>query len=134
MTSEQLKEIEREGFLIGSHSMNHPLFSQLKKEEQIDEFENSMQYIKEKFNPQVLTFAFPFTDFDVKKSFFEYLDKSSNVDFSFGTAGIKNDIQAKHIQRIPMEVNGMKSAQQILRTEYAYFMFKSFFGKNTILR
>lgn len=134
MTLNQLKELNENGFLIGSHSMNHPLFSELDYTQQIEQVEQSIVYIKREFTPKISTFAFPFTDFDVQANFFKYLNDSEEIDITFGTAGIKNDSSPKHIQRIPMESFEGDSAERIIRTEYAYYWLKSFFGKNTIRR
>lgn len=133
MTMEQLKQMESDGFVIGSHSMDHPLFELLPEPEQKLQVEQSMQFIQENFNPEISTFAFPFTDDGVSSSLFDYLDQHKTIDVTFGTAGIKKDSRAKHIQRIPMEVNGL-SAARVLRQEYAWFMVKSLFGRNKICR
>lgn len=133
MTMEQLKQLEADGFVIGSHSMNHTHFENLSEQEQRLQVDQSMQFVHENFNPEISTFAFPFTDDGVSSSIFDYLEKSENIDATFGTAGIKKDIRTKHIQRIPMEVNGLNAAQ-ISRQEYAWFMFKSVFGRNKISR
>ena len=133
MTLDQLKQMESDGFIIGSHSMNHPLFANLSEKEQISQVDQSMRFIRENFNPEILTFAFPFTDDGVSSSLFDYIEQNENIDISFGTAGIKRDSRTKHIQRIPMEADGLDAAG-ILWQEYAWFMLKSAFGKNKINR
>jgi peptidoglycan/xylan/chitin deacetylase (PgdA/CDA1 family) len=134
MTLDQIKKLDDEGFIIGSHSIDHPLFSELDEKIQKEQFEKSMKFVTSHFNPAILAFAFPFTDYGVNASFFEYLNRSEKVEITFGTAGIKLDSSPKHIQRIPMEVGNRKGASRIVGSEYAYYWLKSFFGRNTIRR
>lgn len=133
MTMTQLKQMEADGLIIGSHSKNHPLFANLSEKEQRLQVDQSIQFIHKNFNPVISTFAFPFTDDGVSSILFDYLEKSETVDITFGTAGVKKDSRVKHIQRIPMEIRGL-NAKQILRQEYAYFIMKSFAGRNTVKR
>ena len=134
MNMEQLKELSAEGFLIGGHSMNHPLFSELAVDEQISQVSESIRFVNEHINPELSAFAFPFTDFGVPSSVFKYIENAGDIDITFGTAGLKNDDCRKHIQRIPMDESGQTGSRKILRREYAYYLLKSFFGKNTIRR
>ncbi len=133
MTLDELKQLDSEGFIIGSHSMDHPLFSELAEQQQIEQFEKSMEFIRNNFHPPAYTFAFPYTDDGISSSFFDHVENSGKAEITFGTAGLKKDSRFSHIQRIPMET-GKENTEQVLRSEYAYFLFKSFFGKNTIIR
>lgn len=134
MTMQQLKQLNTEGFLIGAHSMNHPPFEELSEKEQICQISESISFINAHFNPEISAFAFPFTDAGVPATVFNYIDNAANIDVTFGTAGIKNDSSSKHIQRIPMDEFSTTGSQKILRAEYAYYLFKSMFGKNKIRR
>ncbi len=134
MTLEQIKELNDLGFHIGSHSFDHPEFRKLDEGQMRLQVAKSMAYLTKNINPGVVTFAFPFTDFEVPGSFFNYMHKEAGIDITFGTAGIKKDPEIKHIQRIPMEEAGMKSAERVIRSEYAYFWMKLLFRKNTITR
>ena len=133
MTTSQIKEMQSDGFIIGSHGLNHKRFSTLTDVEMKYEIRESMGYLKSQFPGSVQTFAFPFTDDLVPSSFFDFLYNEINLDITFGTAGIKKDVQKKHIQRVPMEVE-KRNANQILRAEYSYFCAKSFVNRNTINR
>lgn len=134
MSMEQLKKLNSEGFLIGAHSVDHPLFSDLSEAEQISQVSQSMDFVNNHFKPELSLFAFPFTDFGVSPRVFDFIEHSDDIDFSFGTAGIKKDSRQKHIQRIPMDEFSTSGSQKILRAEYAYYLFKSMFGKNKIRR
>jgi peptidoglycan/xylan/chitin deacetylase (PgdA/CDA1 family) len=134
MTLDQVKELGENGFIIGSHSIDHPVFSALKEQAQIEQFEKSMHFISANFNPEINAFAFPFTDDGISASFMDYMNNSGKVDVTFGTAGIKHDSSPVHIQRIPMEVENGSGANRIIGTEYAYYLLKSLFGRNIIKR
>lgn len=131
MTLEQLKSLTEKGFGISSHGFDHPLYHELVLEEQMQNSTQSYDYLKE--NDFIAeSFAFPFTDFSVKRDFFEEIFSTKDLFCSFGSAGLKVDSFAKNIQRIPME-NG-KNAGQILKEEIAYFNLKKIVNKNTVQR
>lgn len=132
MTMQQLKKLDAEGFVLGSHSMNHPLFSESDTEEQIKQIADSIDFVKTHFAPEISLFAFPFTDFGVPSPVFDFIDRCEKIDISFGTAGLKNDDRCKHIQRIPMETPYLRGGQKILRAEYSYYLLKSLFGRNRL--
>lgn len=135
LTTEQIKELSQKGFLFGAHSIDHPNYSQISFDESIKQTKFSVETVKTQFNQPLSLFAFPFTDDGINKKFFDYFFDAKNpiVDFSFGGAGLKNEIFNQHIQRIPME--GIDaSGYKIIKTEYLYYLAKSVAGKNTIHR
>ena len=131
MTFEQLKKLTEKGFGISNHGYDHPVYSDLSLEDQVENNQKSHDYLKQN-NFITESFAFPFTDFGVKKEFFEKIFESNDLFCSFGCAGLKTDSFDRNIQRIPME-NG-KKADQILKEEIAYFKLKKLINKNTIQR
>lgn len=131
LSFEQLQTLSQKGFGISSHGWNHPLYHELSINEQLDNTRKSMNYAKE--NDFLYdSFAFPFTDFGVKKSFFDALFENEEVFCSFGSAGIKLDSIERNFQRIPMETG--EDAETILKKEIAYFKFKKLLNKNRIVR
>ncbi len=78
-------------------------------------------------------FAFPFTDDQVKTSFFDTVFNNKIIDYSFGTAGIKKDSVKNNIQRIPIENKSM-SAEQYVKTEYLLYFLKKLIDKHKIKR
>ena len=101
MSDTDIKNLIKIGFTIGAHSMNHPYYHHISFEEQVKETEDSLNYIQQHYKLDYKAFSFPFTDFGVSKDFFNEI----SVDLSFGTAGIKDDIIATNIQRLPMDNN-----------------------------
>ncbi|MBN2662723.1 MAG: polysaccharide deacetylase family protein [Bacteroidales bacterium] len=132
LSSEQISKLKNQGFCIGAHSVNHPRFKNISFENQLKQTLDSVKFVHDNFNPRYNLFAFPFSDDGVSKLFFEKLFSASDIRYTFGTAGIKNDVVHKNIQRIPME-NG-KSAKQTLKYQYFANLLKSLLNKNTIYR
>lgn len=129
MTLEQIQTLHSEGFYIGAHSMDHPLYSDISLSAQLDQTHRSLDYIRNNVHRDYDIFAFPFTDYGVGRTFFDCV----KADIIFGTAGMKNDPIANIIHRIPMETSN-KSAAAIITRQSAYYILKNFFNKNTIRR
>jgi peptidoglycan/xylan/chitin deacetylase (PgdA/CDA1 family) len=133
MDAPQIKKLIEQGFYFGGHSNSHPEYRFIDQASQLRETIESVDYVQDTFQVPYRTFAFPFTDFEVGKTFFERLEKEGNMDISFGSAGLKNDPVPFHVQRIPLEMAGL-GAEAVLKSEYVYYMIKSLFRKNTIHR
>jgi len=135
LDSNQVHELIQHGFVFGAHSIDHPEYRYLAEEEQIRQTVESILMITGKFGIKEKLFSFPFTDHDVKKTFFDRVFDPSQplADLTFGGAGLKQDPVLRNIQRIPFEGTSL-DAKQILGTEYLYYMIKSIFGKNMIRR
>ena len=133
MTTAQIKQLIAQGFSIGSHSCSHPYYEDISIEKQLSETLDSLAILKQDFGIEQKLFAFPFTDYGVSKDFFKSIFTNGKVDFSFGGAGIKNDVHPRQLQRIPME--GLQAdAEQILKSEYLYYLMRMPLFKNTIRR
>ncbi len=130
LESVQIKELIKEGFTFGAHSMDHPLYKDLTKEQQLIQTKESIEIITTQFNLDYRVFSFPFTDDGVGSTFFKQIENS--IDLTFGCAGIKDDSVKNHLQRIPMEQN--KAAKDIIKEEYLYYLMKQKVGKHKITR
>lgn len=135
LTTEQIKTLLENGFTIGAHSKDHPEYRFIPFEEQVSQTVESLSFIKQKFQINYNTFAFPFTDFGVSKRFFDevYATPNKILDLSFSSAGLKKDIVPNHVQRIPME-GTLVSARKVVASEYLYYLLKLPLGKNKIKR
>lgn len=134
LSSDQIKTLIKDGFTIGAHSLDHKLYFKESLDEQLRQTLESIKDVKDTFGISNPLFSFPFTDFGVTNDFFERLAQSPHSPpLTFGSAGIKKDAVIRNVQRIPMEVKN-RSAFDVLRSEYLYFMVKSLINKNTIYR
>lgn len=133
MTSEQVRALMQQGFAIGAHSMDHPYYYTLTPEAQLDQTLRSIDDLQQRFGISQRLFAFPFTDHGVSRRFFDEIFSDRQVDFSFGGAGIKNDIYPRQLQRVPME-GWAAGAEQTLKSEYLYYLLRMPLMKNSIKR
>lgn len=118
LTSQQIHKLISDGFAIGAHSIDHPLYKKLKLEEQILQTMESVMFVRNTFNLDYGAFAFPHSDNGVSKQYFTRIEKSGLVDISFGTSGIIEDCVRNNFQRFSME-NTMMPAENILAYQYA---------------
>ncbi len=133
LTVSQIEDLKRQGFQIGAHSESHPLFSEIDEERQIAETAKSIDFVIRTFKEQKKLFAFPFSDAGVKDSFFKRIFDENRADFTFGTAGIKDDTIKRNIQRIPIEKYGF-SAKKHIKTELLMYILKRFINKHKVKR
>lgn len=133
LSKDQINGLIDQGFQFGGHSVDHPYFYLIALEDQLEQAIQSTLWVKDNFKLKEALFAFPFTDYGVKQKFFTNLQASGKVDYTFGTAGIKKDIQQNHWQRLAFEQEGL-SGETIFRTEMLSYLLKIPFGKHCVKR
>jgi peptidoglycan/xylan/chitin deacetylase (PgdA/CDA1 family) len=133
MDLDQLTSLQRDGFIIGAHSLDHPFYPELSLNELAQQTSRGIDYVQQHFHPELTLFAFPFTDIGVRKAFFDWLRSARVADASFGASGIKDDSVHNNFQRVPME-DYRGSASSIIRFEFALATFRKALGRNTIRR
>ena len=131
MTVEQIRQLQMQGFQIGSHSIDHPMYSGLSLDEQIKQTKESLEWIRKAFNLNYSFFAFPFTDENVRKDFFDAVFNPDKpvANLVCGTAGLKKTASPFHIQRVPLEDSRLR-ARLFISGEYLYYMLKGIAGRN----
>ena len=134
LDEDDIRDLIRQGFSVGAHSIDHPEYRKIPMEEQVRQTLRSLEYMIERFQVTPSLFSFPFSDDEVTSAFFAKMHKPEGIaDLSFGMSGLKNDTAEGHLHRIPMEC-GTVTAQQIIVGEYLYFVLKSVINKNKIIR
>jgi len=135
LTTIQIESLISQGFSIGAHSVDHPEYFKIPYDEQIRQTRESILWIKTRFKQKHNLFAFPFTDYQVSKEFFDtiYSTESPLIDLSFGCAGIKDESCVNHLQRLPIEKSN-HSAKRIITKEYLAYLAKKLIRKNGIRR
>jgi peptidoglycan/xylan/chitin deacetylase (PgdA/CDA1 family) len=103
LTSEQIAGMLRDGFSVGGHSIDHPLYGDIPLEEQLRQTRESMRFLRERFALDHRVFAFPHTDFRVSRNFFEALSREGTVEATFGTSAPSEDSVPNNFQRFTME-------------------------------
>lgn len=133
LTVAQIKDLQKRGFSIGSHSNDHPFFADINNNDKQNQFINSFRILEEQFDIQDRYFSFPFSDVGVNMDFFKWIFEEQHCKLSFGTSGLKKDCFKYSLQRISIDGNS-QSAKQIIKTSYFYFISKAIFNKNRIRR
>ncbi len=135
LTASQIVSLQKQGFVFGAHSIDHPQYSQLNLEQQLSQTKESLDIIDAQFNTGYRLFSFPFTDDGVSATFFNQVFGEPNriADCTFGCAGLKHDSCRYNLQRIPFEADKY-TAECILRGEYIYYLCKALVNQNIIRR
>jgi len=118
LTSDQIRALIKNGFSIGAHSLDHPLYREIPPAEQLRQTRESMQFLCERFGAKPRAFAFPHTDAGVTPAFFELVFKDGTLDVTFGTAGLLRDSRPRHFQRFSLEQTVLP-ARPIVSRQYA---------------
>jgi len=132
LSVEQIQTLSNKGFTIGAHSIDHPYYYRISLEQQRKQTLESLNFVSSMIRQKLRLFAFPFTDFNLSKPFFEEI--KPHVDLSFGTAGIKNDEIPFNIQRVAAENQCAESLESILKREQMKYLCKFFLFKGKIYR
>ena len=103
---------------IGGHSIDHPDYTELSLEDQVDQTLSSMNDLVRRFKPDYRAFAFPYNDRALDTALFERI--SSSIDVSFGISGILKDEYKMHFQRGRIEHTSLspKQAMAVLFSKY----------------
>jgi peptidoglycan/xylan/chitin deacetylase (PgdA/CDA1 family) len=73
LTTEQVEVLIKSGFSVGSHSVDHPLYSTLPLEEQIRQTAQCCEVLDQRFGVRTRPFAFPFVSDRVDREFFRQI-------------------------------------------------------------
>ena len=123
VTSDQVRRLIDQGFSIGAHSVDHPLYSAISVEEQLYQTRASVRALRARFSLNYGAFAFPHGARDVSARFFSEIFAEGDLDVSFGTAGILRDAFPRHFERFCMEYTAMP-AERVIGRHYARGLFK----------
>jgi peptidoglycan/xylan/chitin deacetylase (PgdA/CDA1 family) len=91
ITSGEIRSLIGDGFSIGAHSIDHPLFERLDDSERLRQFRESLDTIVSRFDLTYRVFAFPYGDFGISRECLEGLQQAGKADAIFGTRGLVAD-------------------------------------------
>ena len=99
MTSAQLHDLKAKGFYLGGHTVHHPELWKLSNDEAVSETYESAKFMKDNYGFTFSSFAFPFTDVQIKNQFFDGVQQAGGIDLMFGSQKLKRDVQPNTLQR-----------------------------------
>ncbi len=129
LTSEQTAHLIRQGFAIGAHSVDHPLYAELSLKEQLAQTRQSVAYFAERHRYECQAFAFPYSDAGISEQFFRDAFRDGHLKVSFGTRRESPYSCARHLGRFKMEYDGL-GARQILARELCLTMWHRISSKD----
>ena len=131
VTSDQIRSLTRDGFAIGGHSIDHPLYRDLTLEEQLHQTRESVRFVCENFGLAYRAFAFPHSDTGVSQTFFERSFSEGIIEICFGTGGLLRDSWAGHFQRFSME-KPMQPPTTTMTHQYARRLFRRVTSRDVV--
>lgn len=117
LNSDQISDLIRKGFVIGTHGVDHPLFSELNLDEQLAQIQESINFFSNKYQYKCQAFAFPYTDKGISPEFFQKAFSDERLKVSFGTGGLMRHFFQKNLPRFTMERTDLP-AKQILARQF----------------
>jgi len=134
LSLEQAVQLKDMGFAIGAHSWDHPYYSLLTIDEQLNQTCQSLEYVKKNFNQQNAFFSFPHEDVTVSQKFFdEFLQCEVSCDLFFGTQNQILEHGNKMLHRFNAERPEI-SINKNVRSILLLMIFRSLFGRNNFSR
>jgi hypothetical protein len=135
MTAEEIKELAANGFGIGSHSIDHPLYSLVSPEEQLRQTRLSTDWVVKEFNLPYKAFAFPHVDTGVGMNFFhELLDsKNRELDLILGNRTGMLEDHPRVLHRFIGE-NPAIPLDRMIKTVLAYSAARKIVGRSFVQR
>ena len=118
LTTQQIDTMLRNNMTIGGHSIDHPDFTELSLEDQVNQTLSCMNDLVSRFQLDYKAFAFPYNDRALDTALFERI--SDSIDVSFGSSGFARDEFKMHFQRgsIDNSTQGFKRAMAVLFSKY----------------
>ncbi len=103
LTHDEVGMLLRDGFSIGGHSVDHPLYADLSLNEQIEQTQGCMEELNERYRLPVKAFAFPFVSDGVTDSFYEQVFERQVADLTFCIGRMPTLNPEKAVQRFGVE-------------------------------
>jgi peptidoglycan/xylan/chitin deacetylase (PgdA/CDA1 family) len=116
LTTEQLGKLVRQGFSIGGHSLDHPLYSDLSLNDQLFQTSQCLEQLDQFMSPGLRSFAFPFVSDGVSSEFFAQVFAKNILDSVFCIGGVPNEWRERVIHRFPAEGRGITPLRDSLKS------------------
>ena len=118
ITHDEASDLVRRGFMLGSHSCDHPRYWEIGLDEQVDQTLRSMEHVQKAFNLPYRYFAFPYKNKGISPAFYERTREA--VDLYFTTSGWGNRMNGQKVfHRVGLDSSD--SAGQALQSGWRPF-------------
>jgi peptidoglycan/xylan/chitin deacetylase (PgdA/CDA1 family) len=115
LTSDQIISLMKQGFDIGAHSIDHPLYSEISLEEQLNQTLGSVDWLSAKYNFKCRAFSFPYHDSGISLDFFARVFGEPRLEVTFGGGGIVASCHPRNMPRFTMERTSLPASQVLAR-------------------
>ena len=133
LTTVQIKELLKQGFNFGAHSWDHPHYALLSLQQQLDQTERSLKFVRDLQKSHFQFFSFPHQDKMVQQAFFtEILSRHKNL-LLFGLQNQRFEDGNKMFHRYNVEDPGT-NLQTVTKGILLYNNLLSLAGKRNIHR
>ena len=114
LSLDQVRNLLRDGFSIGGHSVDHPKYADITLEEQLAQTRGCMEALQQQFRLPVKAFAFPFVSDGVSERFYDemFTGRIADLAFCIGQMPKKDSHQA--VQRFGVESESARSLPDLL--------------------
>ena len=129
----ELSRLRDEGFSIGAHSIDHPLYRELELDEQLRQTRVSCDYVRTTFAQPDCSFAFPFSDVGVPRRFFERVHEEAMASRVFGGQGYRDERLPNVVQRHSIEGRA-GSMGDMLRVDHLLSLARRLLGRYRVAR
>ena len=118
LSTQEIYTMLENNMTIGAHSTDHPDFTELSLENQVDQTLSSMNDLVERFQLDYKAFAFPYNDRALEIDLFNRI--SDGIDVTFGSSGFLKDEFKMHFQRgsIDNSTQSVRPAMAVLFSKY----------------
>jgi len=132
LSKQQLIELNKQGFTIGAHSVNHPYYKLLSEEDQVRQSIDSCNYVKEITCQEICHFSFPHSDSDVSKKVIEEIN-IKNKGLLFGIQNQKEELTNNMLHRFNAERPGL-AFDKLIKGQLFLNSLQKMMGKNIVNR
>jgi peptidoglycan/xylan/chitin deacetylase (PgdA/CDA1 family) len=133
LTSEQIKKLQKKGFVFGGHSIDHPKYEFLNINEQCNQTLVSTKFICQFGQNRFAYFAFPHEDREVKQEFFTQMNETGFPHLFFGLQNQQTEKQNHVLHRFNAEKPGEKISG-VIKTVMMYNSLLRILNRQNIVR
>lgn len=133
LTTGQLTDLIRQGFVIGGHSIDHPNYAEISLEAQLDQTLGSIGQLEKITGRPILDFAFPHQDVSVRQAFFDEVQRRRPGTLYFGTGNGRIEKHNPVLHRFNAEDPSLPAAG-LVKSVVLYNSLLQWSGRGNLLR